>query len=497
MLEFKTPSGNMYAWDDEIGLFIPISPAMKEIISNKSSPREAVIEKLKRNFSENEIAFCYDWIQKWGKIKPDNYNSSVSWRFNASDIKRHVLRFGLKNLTLCVTEDCNFRCIYCAYSNYYKYTRNHSNKYMNFSIAKRALDYYFSLLKDGRKYNPYREPSIGFYGGEPLLNFNLIKKCVEYIQDEYSDQRVQYGITTNGSLLHKGKAKWLIDHGFRIAVSLDGPEEEHNRLRVYKNGRGTFRDVMKNVGKIMDAGYKNIQCLPVFDWRSDLFGKEEFFKRKDIPSVQAASPVIESEGCSYYQQFKEEDRLAFMNQLERAGDYYFANIDLQMQSDKSSFFDELIGQARVTELFRSISIYRHHPIMPFTGACLPGKKIFVDAKGIYYICEKIDGAFPIGNVDEGLNFEKILNIICEYNKSLDKCKECKITRRCTCCYVSFATDKRFLCSSKVCEGIESNMEESFIKTFAIAEKYPEFIDRFDLKYKNIKKNYGDQQCISG
>lgn len=490
MLEFETPSGNMYAWDDEIGLFIPSSPAMKWVISNKSLPKYKVIERLKENFGEEDIAFCYDWIHKWGKIK-HNYKSSVYRGFGASDIKHHVLRFGLKSLTLCVTEDCNFRCKYCAYSDCYEYTRNYSNKYMNFSVAKKALDYYFSLLNDGRKYNPFREPSVGFYGGEPLLNFKLIKKCVAYIQDEYSDQIVHYGITTNGSLLHKEKADWLMDHGFRIAISLDGPEEEHNRLRVYKNGEGTFSDIMENVGPIMDAGYKNIQCIPVFDWKSDLFSKEEFFKRKDIPSVQTASPVIDGEGCSYYQQFNAEDRFAFINQLERAGDYYFANLDLQIQRDKSSFFDQLIGQARIIELFRSISIYSHHPIMPFTGACLPGKKIFVDATGVYYIYEKIDGAFPIGTVDEGLNFERIFEVVCEYNDSLDKCKECKVTRRCACCYVSFATDKKFLRSSKVCKGIESNIKEFFIKTFAIAENYPQFVSQFDFKYKNIRKNYGD------
>jgi uncharacterized protein len=492
VLEFETPAGNMYAWDDEIGLFIPFSPAMREIISSKSLSREEIIEELREDFNEEDAAFFYDWIQKWGKIRPNNnYCLSGPQEFSVSEIRRLVLRYGLMHLTLCVTEDCNFRCKYCAYSDYYKYTRNHSNRYMDFTTAKKALDYYFSLLKEGRKHNPLRKPSIGFYGGEPLLNFKLIEKCVGYIKEVYGNQGTVYNITTNGSLLQKEKAEWLMDNGFIISVSLDGPEEEHDRLRVYKNGKGTFKDIMENIGPIMEAGYKDIFCLPVFDWKSDLFKKEEFFNRDDIPSIQRAFPVDDEEGCSYYQQFKEEDQFAFMKQLERAREYYFADLDLQKHRKKSSLFDDLIGQAPIRDLFMSNSIYIQYPIMPFTAACVPGRKIFVDAIGNYHICERINSGFPIGTVDGGLNFERILEIICEYKGSLDKCQKCKVTRRCLCCYKSFATDNAFLCSSKVCRDTESNMKKSFVETFIYAEKYPEFVEGSDFKYKNIRKNYGD------
>ncbi len=322
MLEFETSAGNMYAWDDDIGLFIPFSLAMRavlnEIAVQKTICREYVIRQLIDDFDEEDIAYCYDWLQKWRKIIPNSKKSRKLQLFHVSDMRNYVLRFGLLRLTLCITEDCNFRCKYCAYSEFYDHTRNPSDKYMDFTIAKKAIDYYFSLLKEGKRYNPLRKPSIGFYGGEPLLNFKLIKDIVKYVECNYINYKTVYTITTNGSLLDDKKANWLMKHKFIIDVSLDGPEQEHNRLRVYTNGNGTFKEVMKNTSSIMNSGYKEIGCLLVFDWKSNLFKQEEFFNRHDVPRVQGAFPVDDVEGCSYYQQFTNEDRLAFIEQFERA-----------------------------------------------------------------------------------------------------------------------------------------------------------------------------------
>jgi uncharacterized protein len=491
VLEFEAPSGNIYAWDNEVGIFIPFSPAMKEIICRKSLSKTEVIEELREDFGEEEATYFYDWMEKWEKIKPNKCDFSPRLEITASDIKSSVLRYGLMHLTLCVTEDCNFRCKYCVYSEHYKYDRNHSNRYMDFTTATKALDYYFSLLEEGKRHNPLRKPSIGFYGGEPLLNFKLIKRCVEFVQEKYGDQGTVYNITTNGSLLQKERASWLMDNRFIISVSLDGPEEEHNRLRVYRNGKGTFRDIMDNLSFIMQSDYKDIFCLPVFDWNSDLFKKEEFFNKDDIPSVQRIFPVEDGEGCSYYQQFQEEDRISFLEQLKRAWKCYFENLDHQAVRKKSSIFDDLIGQSIMRDLLMSNSIYIQNPIMPVSAACVPGRKIFVDVTGNYHICERINNGFPIGTVDTGLNFERILGLMCEYKASLDKCYTCNVTRRCLCCYKSLATDNGFSCASKICSETESNMKKSFIETFTVAEKYPSFIDGSDFKYKNVRKHFGD------
>lgn len=492
MLEFETSNGNIYAWDDEVGLFIPFSATMKavreEISSEKSMSMENVIKILKKDFDPEEIIFCYNWLKKWEKIKPQNY-SQIHQKIHPTDIKSYILRDGLSQLTLGVTEDCNFRCKFCAYSDNYEYSRNHSKKYMEFSIAKKAIDYYLSLVKESNKYNPIREPVIGFYGGEPLLHFELIKRCVEHVDNEYQHEKT-YTLTTNCSLLDTEKAEWLMENDFYILVSLNGPEDEHDRLRVYKDGKGTFKDVMENLSPIIDKGYEKISSLPVFDWKSDFFKWEEFFNRKNIPSAMMISEVSHEGGSKYYERFTKEDHLNFLEHLNMAKKYYFENID-SLKKEELSIFDNLFGIPPRATLFDRISIYPQNLTMPFTGSCVPGRKIFVDVNGRYHICEKVMGDFPIGNVNEGLNFEKISNLINEYFSHMDKCPDCRVRRQCNCCFQHFMTDNGFSCSSEVCEKKEDIMKKSFVDTLEIAERYPEFVDDYNIKHQNLRKYWGE------
>ncbi len=494
MLEFKTLARNMYAWDENVGLFIPFSPTMSAVVNlisdQESISLDRVIGQLKDNYNREEIAFCYDWIKKWEKIKPLRV-SQVPQRVPISDLKRYLLKHGLSQLILTVTEDCNFRCKYCVYSDAYEYTRSHSNKYMDFTTAKKAIDYYFSMIKQAKRYHPLKTPTIGFYGGEPLLNFNLIKKCFEYIEDTYSDFQALYGLTTNGSLLDKEKADWLMRHNFSISVSLDGPEDEHNRLRVYRSGKGTFKDVMRNIGSIMEFGYKNIVSLPVFDWKSDLFKNEEFFNRNDTPTVANVAQVNDIEWGKYYDQFTEEDKSAFLKRIKRIKDYYFEKLSREEDNKRSSYFDRLVGDSPVDDLLGGFSVYsREHSVMPFTGACVPGTKIFVDVDGNFHACERVTNDFPIGNIDEGLNFERIYQLIENYINSMDKCPSCKNNRKCSLCYTIFMTDNGFTRSSKICQKIEDHMKKSFSETFSLAEINPKVLE-VRYKHKNIRKYYGD------
>ena len=477
----------MYAWDDEVGLFIPYSLTMRavlnEISDQKSLPKEDVLERLGKNFKMDEVAFCYDWLKKWNKIRPKNYNAQTPQNLSASNVRSYVLKSGLLQLTLGVTEDCNFRCKYCVFSDNYEYTRNHYKNYMNFTIAKKAIDYYLSLLKEGRRYNPIRKPSMGFYGGEPLLNFKLIKECVEYIEKIYSSCGMRYNLTTNGSLLDEEKADWLMQHNFSISISLNGPEGEHDRLRVYSNGKGTFGDIMKNVRHIVDEGYEKIYSILVFDWKSDLFNIEKFFNRVDVPPLLNISLVSNVKGCKYYEQFTKKDYLVFLASLKKARRCYFKEFSHQRQ--KVSFFDKLIGEPLGSVLFDTISIYSPLPIMPFTGACVPGRKVFADVDGNFHTCEKINNNYPFGNVDDGLNFEKISKLMSDYISSMDKCPTCKVRRRCRNCYQNFATDKGFLHSSEVCRHVESAMRRSIVEAFEIAEIDPEFVEEIiNIRYKN-------------
>lgn len=485
MIEFKSLGENLYAWDEEIGLFIPYPPGMKvvmdELLNTNTINKKDIIEKFRGDFKEEDIAFCYDWVHKWKKIRlqcNDKLRDIPYEELSESSIKIYLLKHGLGQLTLNITEDCNFKCRYCAYTpGNYKYNRSYSNKYMSFSVAKKAIDYYFSLLLEGRRYNPIRAPAISFFGGEPLLNFNLIKKCVAYINNEYRDYEVMYyGITTNGTLLDDEKINWLIQNNFAIDISLDGPKDEHDRNRVYRDGKGTFNDVMHNITKLVDAKYEQVKIISIFDWKSDLFKLDEFFSRNNIPPISLIG-TVSNVNCNYYDQFSEEDHSAFIRQIEKAKVKYLEKINNgNEQPQKNSVFYKLFKESPV-KIINGASPAFSKPltIMPFTGACIPGSRIFVDVKGDIHICEKVIETNPIGNVDKGLDYKKIREFLFEYMRHMDKCPSCKLRRACPYCYIQFMTDKGFLYSSEICKDVDSLQSGYFALAFSIGEKDPEYV----------------------
>lgn len=140
------------------------------------------------------------------------------------------------HLRLILTTNCNFKCRYCTF----KSNGDLPNKRMNFEIAKKAIDLFFNSK------NQENEPGITLYGGEPLLEQNLIRKIVKYIRkQEYSS--IPIGIISNGSLISDDFCKFLKKYEVKITISIDGLEEMHDEMRVSLNGKGTFRDVMKGI----------------------------------------------------------------------------------------------------------------------------------------------------------------------------------------------------------------------------------------------------------
>ncbi len=84
----------------------------------------------------------------------------------------------LANIALNITEDCNFRCDYCNYSGSYENERKHRKKSIDFQIAMDAVDFFFTLAENPRRSRKFNIINISFFGGEPLLEFPLLKKII-------------------------------------------------------------------------------------------------------------------------------------------------------------------------------------------------------------------------------------------------------------------------------------------------------------------------------
>ena len=135
-----------------------------------------------------------------------------------------------------VTEQCNLCCKYC-YENGIT-TRKHQMTDNIEEVIKFIKIISTRYSKD--------LILVTFHGGEPLLNFELIVKYVNRLKIEY-DKRIQFGITTNGTILNERIAKFLVENFEEISISIDGIKMIHDKNRVFPSGRGSYDRVIKNI----------------------------------------------------------------------------------------------------------------------------------------------------------------------------------------------------------------------------------------------------------
>ena len=153
-----------------------------------------------------------------------------------------TLQFGIKKqvkiptiMYLNISTFCNLACKYCFIEN----NPNSNQKYtkMSFETAKIAIDKFLAELEK----NEIIDSQIIFYGGEPLTNFEVVKKAIEYIQNK-KKENITLTIITNGTLLTKENIQYLMDKHIGIGISLDGPKFINDKNRVFRSSKGSVYD---------------------------------------------------------------------------------------------------------------------------------------------------------------------------------------------------------------------------------------------------------------
>lgn len=197
------------------------------------------LEKGTANISECDA----DVNEILNRLTEQGFLSSHHWckiEHPASRLLENYLEGSVQSLTLQVTQQCNLKCEYCPYSGGF-YNRQHNNRKMSFEIAKKAIDFYFLHSFD------IPDAQIGFYGGEPLIEFEMIRRIVEYCNNEYYGKKIRYFVTTNATLLTEEKIDFLMKNNFVLTISLDGPRQYHNKNRHRVDDTGSFDIVMENI----------------------------------------------------------------------------------------------------------------------------------------------------------------------------------------------------------------------------------------------------------
>ena len=280
---------------------------------------------------------------------------------------------------------------------------------MDFNIAKKAIDYYIPRVK----FNGLA--TISFFGGEPLLNYELIKKLVDYINRNFKNIKKIFHVTTNGTLINKDISKFFIENEFLLNISLDGPKNIHDRYRLFPNGAGSFDKIRRNLLSIKNMNEKYFRSkvylqpvlVPPFCYKEvfDFFYKDELFS------------LVSYVGLGYVTLRGSKIKLNIYNKRNMLNDNNYLKqqkynylISKQKREKNKMFFnffmkDLLRIYNRPQGLEKHLKDFIHVP-----GICLPGnRKLFVDCDGKYHMCEKVERSIPIGNVEDGLNIKKLIN----------------------------------------------------------------------------------------
>jgi len=369
------------------------------------------------------------------------------------EIEHHatgMLGFYLENkvsaLTLQVTQQCNLRCEYCVYSGGY-HNRGHANNRMSRETALKAIDFLFTHSKDAKRLN------IGFYGGEPLLEFKLIKECMEYAVKKSEGRLLTFGITTNGTLLNDEIADFFEKHDVAVLISLDGPKEIHDKNRKQNiSGCGSFDTIMENLGRLREKhpGYmKKVSFSVVVDPTSNYTCVDKFFTGyelvKDSKKVSSliSKRYAKNETAAQDSFIKERNYEVFKVYLHKLG-----RLDVNHTSALAVDEYNRLKNLHDTVLIpaKSLSRKEHHG-----GPCIPGvNRFFVNAKGDFYPCERVSETsdmMKIGSVDTGFDLESVDRILNIGRLSKENCRNCWAFRLCYMC-VAMADDLTQLSGEK-------------------------------------------------
>lgn len=369
-----------------------------------------------------------------------------------TELLDYSLQSRVEYMILQVTQECNLRCQYCVYGGGYE-NRTHAHKFMSWELAKESLDYFID--HSGQT----KELTVGFYGGEPLLQMELIEQCVAYMEQCVPDRKVDYTLTTNGTLLTLERAKYFMEKDFHIVISLDGSKEDHDKNRIFRDsGKGSFEVIMKNLQKIkaeLPEFLAKVSFNTVLNYNCDYSCVKDYFSTDEM--MQDATYVlnlVEESGAKqeilYSEKFRIEylyaQFLLFMYMLGKCERKYILN----------SQFQEMEHYRYVYQFMKESGTLKkkaHH-----NGPCIPGgRRLFVSVTGDFYPCEKVTEGegMQIGNIKDGMNLEASKRLLNVGKVTAEQCKKCWALRVCGQCVAKCTEKGEISCQKKLGQCVKS------------------------------------------
>ena len=502
---FKTGGNNRYFYDkvkQRAQLCHPLLHYILELYKKGTDPVHWVaglegdtveIDDLGR-FSKTDVEY---YVQKFLLLKENGYFGRIDLERRLSGrITKELIERTLANVTQVtfeVTDRCNLKCKYCGYGEFYDDYDQREGKDLPVDSAKRLLDHLLKYWNSPLNQSHDRNIFFSFYGGEPLMNITFLREIVAYVNDlGLMHNPFTFNMTTNGLLLKK-HMHFLVEHRFKLLISLDG-NEENNDYRVTPDGKPAFRLIMENIDALLDTypdyfeKYVNFNSvLHNKNSVDDIYG---FIKSRygKIPSIGP----LNNTGIR-------KDR-----QEEFWATYRDFGSSLQESGDRSAIEkDMFIKLPNVTELAVFLFENNHFTFEDYndmlfpkkdniwipTGTCIPfSKKVFVTAHGKILPCETCGHQHALGHLSPtGVQLDSEA-IAARYNQYFDKmkrlCTACHQIDRCKQCIFQLDTldDEKPVCTGIMSEKHYAQAVSRLVSSF---EKNPILYHRL-LKEVNFE-----------
>ena len=215
----------------------------------ESKDKDVIIAEMLEKYKDEpevtyeEIAECYDAVcelRDAGKLfAPDTFEPM------AGKLKEKTAGV-VKALCLHIAHTCNLNCSYC-FASQGKYHGDRA--VMSYEVGKRALD--FLIENSGTRHNL----EVDFFGGEPLMNFQVVKDLVAYARsiEKEKGKNFRFTLTTNGVLVDDDVIEWANRECSNVVLSLDGRKEVHDRYRVDYAGNGSWEKIVPKFQRFVEA----------------------------------------------------------------------------------------------------------------------------------------------------------------------------------------------------------------------------------------------------
>lgn len=390
------------AVDGNSGSINILDNAAYELLKHFSSPFSVkqANEFLKGKYSDECILETYGEIQT---LIEDG--SLFSKELDGNKIIENMHKdIGIKALCLHVAHDCNLMCEYCfASKGTYKVAKN----LMPVEVAYKAVD--FLLSNSGKRKNV----EIDFFGGEPLLNFDVIKQTVEYgkkVQGKYGKE-IHFTITTNGTLLNDERIDYINENMDNVVLSIDGRKEVHDAIRYDTARNGTYDKILRNAVKLVNGrNGKSYFIRGTFTSRNLDFSKD-VLHLADLGFKEISVEPVVGKGEDFH--IYKENLPVILKEYENLAIAYL----------------ERIRDGKPFKFYHfNINLYNGPCLYKRVTSCGAGTEYFaVTPEGDLYPCHQFVGEneFKVGSLDSGIQNQTLQS---KFKKASiftkDECQNC-------------------------------------------------------------------------